>query len=100
MSAECRDFIRKCLDKNPQTRIGSSEDAKELLEHPWLRSVDLENLLTRKLDAPFVPTKAASNLTAYFYKGMVQAEAKLSSEPERLIDSESQKRIEEIFASF
>lgn len=100
MSDECRDFIRKCLDKNPQTRLGSTEDAKELLEHPWLKSICLENLLAKKIEAPFIPTKASQNLTAYFYKGAVQAETKLSSEPENLISIESQQRIEEIFASF
>lgn len=47
MSSECRDFIKKCLDKNPETRLGSTEGAKELLEHPWLKSVDQDKLLAK-----------------------------------------------------
>lgn len=33
MSALCRDFIDKCLEKNPKKRI----TAKQAQAHPWIR---------------------------------------------------------------
>lgn len=41
MSEDLKDFISKLLDKNPRTWLGSKEDVKEILEHPWLRDVDI-----------------------------------------------------------
>ena len=35
MSDECKDFIAKLLDKNPNSRLGSHGDVDELLAHPW-----------------------------------------------------------------
>ena len=32
ISAAAKDFVRSCLDKNPETRPG----AEEALQHPWL----------------------------------------------------------------
>lgn len=55
MSQDCREFIEKCLDKNPATRLGSKGDAKELLDHPWLKTIDVDTLLKREMSAPFVP---------------------------------------------
>jgi serine/threonine protein kinase len=36
VSDECQDFIKKCLNINPSERLGSSQDAIEVLTHPWL----------------------------------------------------------------
>jgi len=36
LSAECQDFILRCTDRNPATRISSAE----LVLHPWIASVD------------------------------------------------------------
>ena len=40
MSDPCKDFINKCLNKTPATRIGSTNGVQEILEHPWFKSID------------------------------------------------------------
>lgn len=36
MTAECKDFIEKCLKKDPAERLGTKGDISEILAHPWL----------------------------------------------------------------
>jgi serine/threonine protein kinase len=57
ISAECRDFIAKLLIKDPKKRLGSDPniDYKEILEHPFLKGVDVEALKTMDLEAPYRP---------------------------------------------
>lgn len=55
MSAQCRDFIEKCLDKNPKTRIGSINDSKEVMEHPWFEIINDDYLLEKRYEVPFIP---------------------------------------------
>ena len=40
MTAECKDFITKCLEKEPGKRLGSIGDIEEILTHPWFRDFD------------------------------------------------------------
>jgi serine/threonine protein kinase len=35
MSDQCKDFISKCLAKNPAERLGSTGDIEEIMSHPW-----------------------------------------------------------------
>ena len=49
MSDECKDFIRGLLDKNPKTRLGSTYDINELLEHPWLKSINTNDIFRKKV---------------------------------------------------
>jgi len=57
MSIECRAFIGKCLCKDPEKRLGSVDDVWEVLGHPWFKSLDVGDLLGKKIEAPFVPGK-------------------------------------------
>lgn len=36
MSAQCKDFIIKLLDKNYQTRLGAN-GSDEIKKHPWFK---------------------------------------------------------------
>jgi serine/threonine protein kinase len=47
MSTECKDFIEKCLKKNPVERLGSVNDIQEILEHPWFADIDINALTSR-----------------------------------------------------
>jgi len=41
LSEEARDICAKLLDKNPLTRLGSSEsDAQEIMAHPWFATIN------------------------------------------------------------
>ena len=57
MSEEVKDLIKRLLDKNPKTRIGSKGDADEIINHPWFQdgSLDFGQIMERTMKAPFVP---------------------------------------------
>jgi len=55
MSAECKDFITKCLEKNPKNRLGSHGDIEEILKHPWYADINVKDLLERKIKPEFQP---------------------------------------------
>jgi serum/glucocorticoid-regulated kinase 2 len=55
MSEDCKDFINKCLVKNPQARLGTAGGLEEIISHPWFKSVNIEKLLAKDLKPDFKP---------------------------------------------
>lgn len=55
MSEELKDLITKLLDKDPKTRLGSTTDADEVVNHAWFRDLDWESLMNKTIDLPFKP---------------------------------------------
>jgi serine/threonine protein kinase len=55
MSDELKDLINKLLDKDPKTRLGSTTDADEVVNHPWFLDLDWEGLMSKTIDLPFKP---------------------------------------------
>ena len=55
MSDECKDFIRRCLSKEEKYRLGSVTDVDEVMTHPWMKRLDLDLLMNKKIKAPFIP---------------------------------------------
>jgi len=55
MSDELKDLITKLLDKDPKTRLGSTTDADEVVNHVWFRDLDWEGLMNKTIDLPFKP---------------------------------------------
>ena len=45
ISEDCRDFISKLLDKNPNTRLGATNSVDEVMSHPWLSEIDVDLML-------------------------------------------------------
>ena len=45
LSTECIDFIKRMLDKNPETRLGGIMGSDEVLAHPWLAKLDIDEVL-------------------------------------------------------
>lgn len=43
------------LDRDRATRLGSANDAEDVLRHPFFAGLDLKKLVKRTLPAPFVP---------------------------------------------
>ena len=41
MSEECKNFINKCLAKNPKDRLGNNGDVNEIIGHPWFQSINV-----------------------------------------------------------
>lgn len=89
MSSDCKDFLSRCLDKNPETRLGASNDATELLEHPWLRELSVQSLLNKEYETPFVPNLSEDE-SAHFDNNLGDEEEPLSPEPKKRISTESQ----------
>jgi len=55
MTDECKSFITGLLEKDSTVRLGTKGSIEELLEHPWFSDIDKDALLSRKLEAPFIP---------------------------------------------
>lgn len=55
MSDECKDFISKCLQKNPSERLGSKSGVDEILNHPWYKSINQGNLMAKTIVPEFKP---------------------------------------------
>ena len=55
MSEDAKDLIEKLLEKDPKKRIGYEGGIEEIIAHDWFRDIDIDMLLNKQLDAPFVP---------------------------------------------
>ncbi|CAN7992667.1 unnamed protein product [Ixodes hexagonus] len=57
LSIEAIAIMRRLLRKNPERRLGTSEkDADDVKKQAFFRSINWEDLLSKKLKPPFVPT--------------------------------------------
>jgi len=55
VSDEAKDLISKMLEKDRYKRLGRERDVNEILEHPWFADLKIQDVLDKKLQAPFVP---------------------------------------------
>lgn len=55
LSPAGRSFVKGLLNRNPNHRLGSQNDAKELKAHPFFADVDWELLVQKKIPPPFRP---------------------------------------------
>ena len=53
-SNETADFINRLIQRKPKNRLGK-DNINEVLDHPWFNKFDWENVLLKKLKAPYVP---------------------------------------------
>lgn len=90
MSDQCKDFISKCLAKNPAERIGSQNDIKEILAHPWFSDIDYNKLVNKQIPTEFKPKLSGNVLdVSNFDKMFTSDEAKDS-----VIPISTQKKIQ------
>ena len=47
MSDELKDLITKLLDKNPTKRLGTTNDADEIVNHPFFADMDWDKLMSK-----------------------------------------------------
>lgn len=73
-SKEAKDFIRKCLLKDPKQRLGSVGDIEEIQAHPWFDDFDWGALLRKELPVPFRPSFQSAVSTEYFDEQFTQQE--------------------------
>jgi hypothetical protein len=43
------------LDRNPNTRLGSKSGLSEIKAHPFFANIDFDQVLKKKINAPFKP---------------------------------------------
>lgn len=55
VSDVCKDLIFRLLRKDPVTRLGQLGDHKEILAHPWFSDINIQQVLERRYQAPFLP---------------------------------------------
>lgn len=57
-----RDLIAKILEKNPLKRLGcGAKGPKEIMAHPWFKSLNWDNLDNRRYEAPWKPELKGEN---------------------------------------
>ena len=86
MSAECKDFINKCLAKKPENRLGSKNDIEEILAHPWFASLNIDEIKKRNMPTEFKP-KLSSDImdVSNFDKTFTQDEAEHTVTPVHIV---------------
>lgn len=95
MSADCKDFISRLLDKNAATRLGTRGGIDEVLAHPWLDAIDADRILEKTIEAPVKPELSADPLdVSQFDTAFTKEEAIISTinptKMEKVINSNSQ----------
>ena len=68
------DLILKLLDKNRDTRLGSQNDAQEILQHEWFSDIDITALEAMQLPAPIMPSNRRASGTPDLQRFNVSAQ--------------------------
>lgn len=55
LSTEGRNFVKGLLNRNPRHRLGATDDAAELMAHPFFHDIDWEALRKKNVIPPFKP---------------------------------------------
>ncbi|XP_046981680.1 RAC serine/threonine-protein kinase [Schistocerca americana] len=67
ISNDARDLLSGLLVKDPTKRLGGGpEDAKEIMAHPFFRSINWNDLVQKKIKPPFKPQVTSDTDTRYF----------------------------------
>ncbi|EEQ97130.1 protein kinase, putative [Perkinsus marinus ATCC 50983] len=73
VSAAARDMCDRLLEADPKTRLGSRKGAREIKDHPWVKSMDWEKLFRKQIKPPIDPSKTKKNFSPEFTKKPVEA---------------------------
>jgi len=55
LSHEIKSLITKILMKRPEDRLGFIHDVHDILNHPWCKKLNHEEIFEKKLKSPFLP---------------------------------------------
>mmetsp|Transcript_23226 Transcript_23226/g.22799 ORF Transcript_23226/g.22799 Transcript_23226/m.22799 type:complete len:93 (-) Transcript_23226:65-343(-) len=55
ISEDAKDLIGKLLIKDKNQRLGSARGIEEVLSHPWLSSINIAEIRSKKTTAPYIP---------------------------------------------
>lgn len=66
LSIDGRNFVKGLLNRNPKHRMGATNDALELMAHPFFNDIDWEALEQKNVPPPFKPKLSSELDTSYF----------------------------------
>ncbi|KAM3559761.1 hypothetical protein ARSEF4850_003988 [Beauveria asiatica] len=66
LSQEGRNFVKGLLNRNPKHRLGASDDAEELKQHPFFNDIDWTLLAQKRIAPPFKPKLKSETDVSYF----------------------------------
>lgn len=73
LSPEGRSFVKGLLNRNPNHRLGSIDDGRELRAHPFFADIDWDALREKKIPPPFKPHLSSEIDTSNFDPEFTQA---------------------------
>lgn len=55
LSPEIKSLISRILMKRPEERLGFINDVQDILNHPWCRKLNIDEIANKKVASPFAP---------------------------------------------
>ena len=86
VSDEAKDFICKLLVKDEDKRLGAKDGFDEIKLHPFFKDINFDDLLEKKIKAPFTPTVNGELDIHNFDKEFTNEEITDSIIPEKNLD--------------
>ena len=59
------------LVKDRKERLGLKTGVDEILEHPWFQDINIDAILNKKMQAPFVPNITSKQDLSNFDAGVI-----------------------------
>ena len=81
LSQDCMDFIKRMLDKNPETRLGGMNGSDEVLDHPWLSVLNVEEILNKKIEPSIKPKETRDPLDCSNFRTFSATESEIDGSP-------------------
>ncbi|OCT65551.1 hypothetical protein XELAEV_18041789mg [Xenopus laevis] len=79
LDSEALSFISQLLNKNPEERLGSTPgDAADVAEHPFFNGIVWDDIIERKMTAPFIPSLNGPEDVNYFEEDFTNLPANLT----------------------
>lgn len=66
LSQEGRNFVKGLLNRNPKHRLGATDDAQELMNHPFFGDINWTLLAKKLITPPFKPKLKSETDVSYF----------------------------------
>ncbi|KAL1934670.1 hypothetical protein VTP01DRAFT_6852 [Rhizomucor pusillus] len=77
LSSDASNLLHQLLRKNPNSRLGSTEDGSERVKsHRWFRKIDWDSVLKRQMTPPIIPVVTDPALAENFDEQFTKEEIK------------------------
>jgi len=91
VSETARDLIRKLLDRNPETRLGSTaNDFEDIQAHPFFAPLNMKDVIAKKIKPEWIPNIKNAEDTSLFEQEFTQETGGVSFEDASAITKDTQ----------